>query len=160
MLPQGDLVLDFIETMESLKLYRRSIFRCVAPIRGNAMRLLMFLHYHAPRDCPGIQPSELGEMLRLTRPTITSLVNDLEGQGLVERISDDEDRRAVYVRPTSQGVELVHEARAEFSRGISEMMEYLGEADGHELMRILRRVRQFLQDKENEQERNQALCGN
>ena len=157
---QGDLVLEFLEILQSLKTYARDLFRCSGKIRGSAMRLLMFLHHHVDEDCPGIQPSELGDILKLTRPTITSLVNTLEEQGLVERLSGDEDRRVVFVRPTAQGTALVQGAKQEFSRSLEEFMDYLGEEDGRELMRILRRALVFFDAQRNVQERNQEQCGN
>jgi len=150
---QGDLVLEFMETLQSLKICGREFFRCSAPVGGSALRLLFLLHHRVGEDCPGLQPSELGDLLKLTRPTITSLVNTLEEQGLVERLSGDGDRRVVYVRPTQRGSALVRSAKEEASRCLGEFMDYLGEEDGRQLMRLLRRARTFFE------ERNQKRCG-
>ena len=158
-MPKGDLVFEFVETLEGLRNCGRSFFRCWAPVRGSAMRLLIFLHHHVGTDGPGIQPSELGERLQLGRPTVTSLVNTLEEQGLVERLSGDEDRRVVFVRPTLQGAAVVQRAKDELSRDIRELMAYLGEEDGHELLRILQRMRAFLQERESKQEGTREPCG-
>ncbi|NLM41531.1 MAG: MarR family transcriptional regulator [Firmicutes bacterium] len=157
---QGDLVLEFMETLDSLKTCRRAFFRCSAPVGGSAMRLLMLLHHRVGEGDLGLQPSELGELLQLTRPTITSLVNTLEEQGLVERLSGDEDRRVVFVRPTEQGAAVVQQAKAELTREVRELMDYLGEQDGYELLRILRRMRSYLQEREMRQEGKQESCGN
>ncbi|HPT83855.1 MAG TPA: MarR family transcriptional regulator [Limnochordia bacterium] len=158
-MPQGDLVLEFMETLESLKTCGRAFFRCSGPVRGSAMRLLLLLHHHVGPDDPGLQPSELGELLQLTRPTITTLVNTLEEQGLVERAGTDGDRRVVHVRPTARGAALVQEARAELTRRISGFMDYLGEGDSQELLRLLRRMRTFLQEQETRQEGKREPCG-
>lgn len=50
-------------------------------------------------DEPGIQPSQLSEMLGLTPSTITRLVEKMEYQGFLERISDG---RATHVQPTAK----------------------------------------------------------
>jgi len=95
----------------------------------------------------GIRPSELGEILRLKRPTITSLVNSLENQGYVERISDDHDRRVVLVRLTNKGDNLMDQVQQSFIRQIRQTMEYIGEEDTRELIRIIGKVRSFLEVK-------------
>lgn len=151
---QDDIVLEFIETLESLRNYRRAFFCRAVPIRYNAMRLLMLLHYQGGSG-PGMQPSELGDILKLTRPAITSLVNSLEQLELVERIPAADDRRVVFVRATEQGSALVRQTKEKFATGIGEMMDYLDQ-DGPELMRILRRVRQYLAEKE---EGENGPCG-
>lgn len=146
-MPDTDLVMAFMEILEGLKRYRRWYQGVPLPIRNNAMMLLMFLHHNLPQGSAGLQPSELGEMLGLTRPTITSLVNTLEEQHFVERINDAEDRRVVFVRPTSEGIALVQQAKEAFTQSITEMLEYLGIDDGRELVRILGRVRVFLEER-------------
>lgn len=160
-MPDSDLVMAFMETLEGLKRYRRWPRGGEdLPIRNNAMMLLMFLHHNLPHDAPGIQPSELGEILGLTRPTITSLVNTLEEHGFVERINDDEDRRVVFVKPTTQGEDLVHQSKAVFLQNISEILDYLGTEDGKEIVRIMGRIREFFEEKKNVQEGGKGTCGN
>lgn len=129
------------------------------PVRKNAVVLLMFLQHHLPADSPGLQPSELGEMLKMTRPAVTTLVNSLEEHNFVERINDDEDRRVVFVRPTEQGLALVRQTKQEFAKSVEEIMDYLGPEDGKELVRITRRVRRFLQDRQNAIDGGEPECG-
>ncbi len=154
-----DLVMEFIETLEGLRRYRRWYRDHSIPIRKNEMMLLMFLAYHLPDDSVGLQPSELGEILRLTRPTITSMVNSLEEQGYVVRINDEEDRRVVFVRPTARGVELVSRAQAGFATSIAELIAFLGEEDAQELLRIMEKVRQFMDHRKANQDRGTKECG-
>ncbi len=142
-----DLVFDLVETLEGLRRYRRWFRDESFPIRNNEMMLLMFLDRNLHDDCLGIRPSELGEILRLKRPTITSLVNSLENQGYVERISDDHDRRVVLVRLTNKGDNLMDQVQQSFIRQIRQTMEYIGEEDTRELIRIIGKVRSFLEVK-------------
>ncbi|MDI9484607.1 MAG: MarR family transcriptional regulator [Bacillota bacterium] len=146
----ADLVIEFVATLHELRRYKGWYRGCSLPVRKNAVTLLMYLHHHLPEDSPGMQPSELGERLKLTRPTVTTLVNSLEEHSLVERISDEEDRRVVYVRPTSQGVALVQQAKEAFAKSIEEIMDHLGPEDGRELVRITRKVREFLASRHRE----------
>ncbi len=160
-LADTDLVMELVETLEGLRRYKGWYRGDALPVRKNAMVLLMFLHHHhhLATDSQGLQPSELGELLKLTRPTVTTLVNSLEEQHLVERINDDEDRRVVFVRPTEKGVSLVNQAKAGFSRSLGEIMDHLGPEDGRELIRITRRVRSFLEERRNDVDGGGSACG-
>ena len=91
-----NLVADLIRALESLK---KSHWRpeVEMPITPSEMNLLLNLYHHCDPDRAGLQPSELGELLQISRPTVTSLVNSLESQGYVERRHDKVDRRAVLV---------------------------------------------------------------
>lgn len=155
-----DLVMEFLEALRGLRRYRRWYQGRSLPIKHNEMMLLMFLNHNLSEDCLGIQPSELGEILQLTRPAVTSLVNSLEEKGYVERINDAEDRRVVFVSPTSQGVELINYSKQQLAQNIGEILASLGEKDTQELIRITRKIRSILEDRETEQERSSELCGN
>jgi DNA-binding MarR family transcriptional regulator len=56
----------------------------------------------------GAGPLRIGELARAEQveaPTMTRLIDGLERDGLVERIGDPEDARAIVVRPTDAGLE-------------------------------------------------------
>lgn len=158
-LADSDLVIEFVEILHGLRQYKVWHEEHPLPIRKNALVLLMFLHHHLPPGSPGIQPSELGEMLSLTRPAVTTLVNSLEEHHLVERINDAEDRRVVFVRPTEEGLALVRQAKEGFANNVAEIMDYLGPEDGKELVRITRRVRKFLHERQNALNGGTTKCG-
>ena len=120
----GELVLECMETLQSLKICGREFFRCSAPVVGSALRLLFLLHHRVGQDCPGLQPTVMGDLLKLARPTIPSLVNTLQEQGLEERLSGDGERRVDYVRPTQRGTALVRRDKDEASRCLEEYMDY------------------------------------
>ncbi len=151
-LADADLVIEFVATLHELRRYKGWYRGCPFPVRKNAVTLLMYLHHHLPQGSPGMQPSELGERLKLTRPTVTTLVNSLEEHDLVERVNDEDDRRVIYVRPTSRGLAAVQQAKEEFAKNIAEIMDHLGPEDGKELVRISRKVREFLASRRQERE--------
>ena len=55
--------------------------------------------------------SALAAAEQVRRPTITRLVQELEGAGLVERLADTTDRRASRLRATTKGRRLLEAAR-------------------------------------------------
>ena len=54
--------------------------------------------------------SELANLLGMERPNLTTLINDLEAQGLVTRKSDPGDRRTRLVEATPEGMEIARKA--------------------------------------------------
>lgn len=61
---------------------------------------------HALRDLSrsdGMSQTELGNILRLEKSTVSRLVNQLTAKGWVERDRDPDDGRAVRLRLTGQG---------------------------------------------------------
>lgn len=81
--------------------------------------------------------SELADVLILSRPSVTRLLQRMERAGLVSRRVDDADGRQVRVALTPAGQELqqrLHEATAEYTQST---LALLPDADRAELARIL-----------------------
>jgi DNA-binding MarR family transcriptional regulator len=71
-------------------------------------------------------PLTLGELARAEQvrpPTISKLIVELEGQGLVEREIDPADRRIVRVRATARGTKVLHDGR---QRRVAALVKSLG----------------------------------
>ncbi len=47
--------------------------------------------------------SELAERLKITKPSVTAMVDKLEANGFVTRIKSDTDRRSAHIHLTSKG---------------------------------------------------------
>ena len=60
----------------------------------------------------GRRMSEFAELMQVTRPAVTQLVSQLEESGLLERVVDPTDRRAVLVRATPRADRGFRVARA------------------------------------------------
>lgn len=104
----------------------------VTPAQARALRLVM------AEDSPRL--SALAERLRIAPRSATELVDALEERGLVHRVPDPDDRRAVCVRPTDDGErmrELIEQARAEVAR---EYFGGLSATDRRDLVRILAKL--------------------
>jgi DNA-binding MarR family transcriptional regulator len=89
------------------------------------------------------QPMSMGELaaaLAIDPPNATSLVDDLESQGLVRRRPHPSDRRAKVVEATRKGKELARRADEMLSTPPPALSE-LSVEDLDELRRILRKVK-------------------
>jgi DNA-binding MarR family transcriptional regulator len=84
--------------------------------------------------------SELGDMLRLAKSSLTGLVDRSERNGLVKREPDPHDQRAVRVALTSQGGRLAEEFYAETCRRIETLAAGLSGPERDRLAGLLGRI--------------------
>jgi DNA-binding MarR family transcriptional regulator len=75
----------------------------------------------------GLTCGEIGERLVSHDPDITRLLNRLERQGLVERQRDDRDKRAIYTRIRTTGLELLAELDPVVTNAGRRMIGHLGQ---------------------------------
>ncbi|MFG2443304.1 MarR family winged helix-turn-helix transcriptional regulator [Nocardia fluminea] len=85
-----------------------------------------------------LNPSVLADTLMLSRAGMTGRIDRLEGAGLVRRIADREDRRAVRVALTEQGWALVDTVVVAHTENETAMLSVLPPADRAALDRISR----------------------
>ncbi|MGM1045492.1 MAG: MarR family winged helix-turn-helix transcriptional regulator [Bacillota bacterium] len=99
-------------------------------------------------DGQGLKVSEISNYMRVTSPTITQFINGLEGKGLVERVMDEKDRRAIRVKLTGEGEEIVRQAHEAFKVNFRGLVAHLGEEESDELTRLLTKVYQYMSETE------------
>jgi DNA-binding MarR family transcriptional regulator len=75
-------------------------------------------------DEPGIQPSQLSEVLGLTPSTITRLIEKMEYQGYLQRESEG---RATHVTPTNKCISKESELRMAWQKLQKRYTEILGD---------------------------------
>ena len=56
-----------------------------------------------------ITPKEIGQLLVLEAPTVSGILNKMQAQGLITRMTDETNRRIVWVEATAKGKALQHE---------------------------------------------------
>ena len=88
--------------------------------------------------------TDLSERLLCERSTVTRLVDYLEGEGLVHRVADPEDRRSQLVTLTSAGVMRRDQARAALENAIKQRFSILSQAELQQLLELNRRLRNVL----------------
>jgi DNA-binding MarR family transcriptional regulator len=86
--------------------------------------------------------SRLAAAEQVRPPTITRLVQELERDGLVERLADPADRRITRVRATALGRRLLHQGRARRVRRLAADLGTVAPAD----QAVLRRAVSILED--------------
>ncbi|HVM00283.1 MAG TPA: MarR family transcriptional regulator [Egibacteraceae bacterium] len=104
----------------------------------SAFNVLMAL-----RNTPGrtLEPCQLSERLLVSRPSITGLLDTLEGKGLVTRRPHEHDRRRVIVSLTPAGNALLERHLPAHYAELNALFEELSDDDLATLVSLLRRLR-------------------
>ncbi|MDN4612914.1 MarR family transcriptional regulator [Leifsonia sp. F6_8S_P_1B] len=72
-----------------------------------------------------LRPGELAAIEVVAAPTITRVISDLEGRGLVAREPDPDDGRSFFVSASDAGIALLLEARTDRARAVSAVLAEL-----------------------------------
>jgi DNA-binding MarR family transcriptional regulator len=90
--------------------------------------------------------SDLAELEHCSQPTMTTQVRRLEDAGLVARTPDADDARAVRIRITPKGSEVLARARADRASVIDPRIAQLSEADRQALEIAVGALRRLVDD--------------
>lgn len=96
------------------------------------------------RHPQGLRMSSLSEQLMVTGGNVTGLTDQLEAEGLVERLEDPEDRRAWRVRLTARGRRRFAEMAGAHEAWLAELFAGMTGSDKQHLHRLLGLLRQRL----------------
>jgi DNA-binding MarR family transcriptional regulator len=114
--------------------------RSVEGMKSSELMTLVCIKQHTKPDSFGLKVSEISNLLEVTSPTVTQMINSMEEQGLVERTIDPADRRAVRVKLTPKG-EGIFEKRVEvMSASFNGLVQHLGEEQSRQLAELLNKA--------------------
>jgi len=94
------------------------------------------------RHRDGLKMNELSRLLMVTGGNITAIVDQLETEGLVERLDHAEDRRAFRIRLTRAGERSFGEMAAAHEGWVVELLAGLSRREQDELLKLLAKVKQ------------------
>jgi DNA-binding MarR family transcriptional regulator len=89
------------------------------------------------RTHDGVTQRELADILHLSPPRVSTIVQSLETSGAIVRRADEADRRLTRVFLTPEGHKRERDQRAILSDYVNRTIGSLSEADRHELERLL-----------------------
>lgn len=87
-----------------------------------------------------LNPSQLSDLLMLSRSGMTGRLDRLEAAGLIERTLDPADRRSFHVRLTDQGYATVDAAMTAHTANVTRLLSPLGSKDVNALDGLLRKL--------------------
>jgi DNA-binding MarR family transcriptional regulator len=85
-------------------------------------------------------PSEISNEVGISTARVAATLNSLESKGWVTRKIDVNDRRRILVEMTPEGKEQVEKHFQMIMNTTTNMLEYLGEHDANEYVRIMKRL--------------------
>ncbi|HEX6155704.1 MAG TPA: MarR family transcriptional regulator [Burkholderiales bacterium] len=94
------------------------------------------------RHRDGLKMNELSRLLMVTGGNITAIVDQLETEGLVERLDHAEDRRAFRIRLTRAGERSFAEMAREHEEWVVELLAGLSRREQDDLLKLLAKVKQ------------------
>jgi DNA-binding MarR family transcriptional regulator len=94
------------------------------------------------RHAEGLKMNELSRLLMVTGGNVTAIVDQLESEGLVERLDEPADRRAFRIRLTRAGEKSFAEMARAHEGWVVELLAGLSRREQEELLKLLAKVKQ------------------
>ncbi|MBI4556990.1 MAG: MarR family transcriptional regulator [Candidatus Hydrogenedentes bacterium] len=88
---------------------------------------------------------ELAELLRVSAPSASSMVDRLVEMGGLSREQNKLDRREVVVRITAEAEEAIEQTERQMFEGIAEILERMGPEDARKWCEVYERIRAILE---------------
>lgn len=139
----GDDSMDAFRAFKrAMMLHRRLLMSTFAeehihPAQAGCLQAL------AHRD--GISQSDLAEMLHVSRPSVTTMLQRMESAGMIERRDDESDSRITRVYLTDEGQALAERMHAGFVDMLNVSMGSMPDGDKREFTRILSAVNEHVE---------------
>jgi DNA-binding MarR family transcriptional regulator len=93
------------------------------------------------RHPEGLKMNELSRLLMVTGGNVTAIVDQLEKEGLVERLDEPDDRRAFRIRLTRSGEKTFTEWARTHEQWVVELLSGLSRKEHDELLKLLAKLK-------------------
>ena len=95
--------------------------------------LTLLFEGQQPEDETPVRMTDVSRRMVISKPAATQVVNRLVENGLVERLSDESDRRVVYIRATEAGRAFYREKMDRNLSMVDRVVDRMGEAEVYAL---------------------------
>jgi len=93
-----------------------------------------------------IKAADLSDMLELSRPSITRILNDLERRGFITRNIDKKDRRSINIELTEAGIEALEKANRRILGIAERLVVSLGDSDTDKLIELIDKLTEIYKE--------------
>ncbi|MBD8498063.1 MarR family winged helix-turn-helix transcriptional regulator [Paenibacillus arenosi] len=133
--------------MRSFRQFQRAEWQQQDGQKRSDMTVLFCIQKAQLEGEQAMRVSDISQLLHVTSPTITQIINRLEESGWVERYMDPEDRRVVRVKLTSEGEQVAAQAKKRFMESFNGLLDHLGLEDSERLAELLMKVFDYYQQE-------------
>lgn len=112
------------------------------PARGEANILLSLA-----RAGKELLAGEIAKNCGLSVSRVTNILNSLEKKDLIEKHSDEADKRKVYVSLTDGGRAFIMERHGKVVSGYERVFRRLGEEDSLEYVRLIKKFSEIMEEE-------------
>lgn len=95
----------------------------------------------------GIMVSELSAKLGTTMSATSKMLRGIEQKGYIERVSCSKDRRAVYLKLTSKGEDVLKEAKQHMEQIMLHIVDKMGEEDIKNLTNLFEKLYYIMKEE-------------
>jgi len=142
----NELIEELMHVFMNLKKYKFQDFTNCAGLTHNEKMILFILHDISKDN--RVSLSVLRERIKLAPSTITPIITLLEDKKLIERNIDKSDRRNIFLKISPKGEEQIERVRIEVKSVMSKYIEYMGEEDTKQLIRLISKTTEFFNRKD------------
>ena len=121
-----------------MKLVRSQAFGDGETTGALAALAMLFQEQHLEGDTP-VRMTDVSRRMMISKPAATQVVNRMVDRGLMERLSDENDRRVVYIRATEAGRTFYEEKMDRNLTLVDRVVERMGGDDAETLAALLNR---------------------
>lgn len=127
-----------LQLMRSFLQFNRKIRHCKSDgVKSSLLRILFHLGQCSTEGTGKTTISELSKMLKVTSPTVTQQISELEQKGWVKREINPNDRRIVHVTLTEAGRDVLFKSRHKLMEAIEGLIHHLGPEKSRQLSDLL-----------------------
>lgn len=118
------------------------------------VRVLMHLFFAEQMgDSAQLNPSEISERQGVSRNTMSSFIRNLEGEGMVERRLDPDDRRRFNISLTDRGRAIVHQHTRDHLQMIDNCFHVLNSQERETFLTLLHKLEAHLTELRYEEQK-------
>jgi DNA-binding MarR family transcriptional regulator len=140
--PEEEANLNIARTSDQIQNRFGKLFRefGITPSQYNVLRILR-------GEARPLQCAEITERMVQVVPAMTGLLDRLEKQGLIVRTRSTDDRRVIFVEPTSKALDLLKRLDQPVLRLNEKLLGHLTKTELKELSRLLEKARQAMAEE-------------
>ena len=146
------------DLMDSILIFSRRVAKESAHPGGRKFDPSRFVLRKVQETGP-ISMSEIGRHMEISKPYMTALVDKLISEGLVERITDPDDRRVVKIRITAAGRNVIREFTKAAREAVITRLSSLSSEDISSLHESTKKMRSILARLEQDRAREPGHGG-